>query len=285
MRYAPLYFSILAFIVGIFAFAGNDTIPTRSNGQTITAEWANVLKRVLSQDLLPRNSSGVVVDKAGSLGSSTYNWTDLNTEAVKLRQPGGSNQITLAAPSPLPSAYPITLPSALPASDKFLALSSAGALKLNSEIGTDQIANGSVTQAKLGTANLQISSSGGIQTSSATYVDVTGLTATITNTTGRPILLIIQSGNGGLGDSFVGAFNNSGASTNAEIGIRFVRDSTTIAESLMVLRTSSTSVSAIPHLVHLDNPGAGTYVYKVQTKLSVGSLSIFSDCKLVAVEL
>lgn len=67
----------LALIISSIAIAGTDTIPTRSNGQVITAEWANVLKRVLTVDILPRNSSGVVTDLSGNLGSPSARFSGL----------------------------------------------------------------------------------------------------------------------------------------------------------------------------------------------------------------
>jgi YVTN family beta-propeller protein len=55
---------------------GTNTLSTRSDLQTIIAEWFNDLKTLLCIDLVPRNISGVPTDAAGSLGSSTYRWKD-----------------------------------------------------------------------------------------------------------------------------------------------------------------------------------------------------------------
>jgi hypothetical protein len=51
---------------------GTDNIPARSGGQTITAQFFNLLRSVLGVDIVPRNSSGVTTDLAGSVGTSTY---------------------------------------------------------------------------------------------------------------------------------------------------------------------------------------------------------------------
>lgn len=53
---------------------GSTTIPARSNNQTIDQNWFNLLQQAVSTDVVPRNSSGVATDSAGSLGSSTYQW-------------------------------------------------------------------------------------------------------------------------------------------------------------------------------------------------------------------
>jgi hypothetical protein len=53
---------------------GSDTIPDRANGNIIDEDWFDVIQRALKGDLIPRNSSGVAEDIAGSLGSATYWW-------------------------------------------------------------------------------------------------------------------------------------------------------------------------------------------------------------------
>lgn len=51
-----------------------DTIPARSNGQTIDQTWYNIIRTVLSADQVPRNTSGVAADLGGSLGQSALRW-------------------------------------------------------------------------------------------------------------------------------------------------------------------------------------------------------------------
>jgi YVTN family beta-propeller protein len=55
---------------------GLNTLSSRSDLQTIVAEWFNDIKTLLCIDIVPRNISGVPTDSAGSLGSSTYRWKD-----------------------------------------------------------------------------------------------------------------------------------------------------------------------------------------------------------------
>lgn len=56
---------------------GLDIIPTRSFGQTINETFWNVFKSVLSQDFVPRDSTGTPQAVGGSLGTSTYPWLKL----------------------------------------------------------------------------------------------------------------------------------------------------------------------------------------------------------------
>ena len=51
-----------------------DPIPTRSTGQTILDEFFNVLKRVLTGNFAPRNTSGTVEDEAGDMGTPEIRW-------------------------------------------------------------------------------------------------------------------------------------------------------------------------------------------------------------------
>lgn len=53
---------------------GTDTIPVRSDGQTIQSTHPNLLRTVLIGDLVPRNASGIATDEAGNLGTSTLAW-------------------------------------------------------------------------------------------------------------------------------------------------------------------------------------------------------------------
>ncbi len=53
---------------------GVDTLPDRTDGETIDESWFDVVRSALGVDHVPRNSSGVATTRAGSLGSSTYAW-------------------------------------------------------------------------------------------------------------------------------------------------------------------------------------------------------------------
>jgi len=53
---------------------GSETLPTRTDGQTIDQNWFNILKSVLRQNFVPRNASGVATSLAGTLGESALKW-------------------------------------------------------------------------------------------------------------------------------------------------------------------------------------------------------------------
>jgi hypothetical protein len=51
-----------------------ETIPTRSNGQTIDQTWYNLLMTVLGTDFVPRTAGGVPTADVGNIGTATYPW-------------------------------------------------------------------------------------------------------------------------------------------------------------------------------------------------------------------
>lgn len=51
-----------------------ETVPDRSNGQTIDQTWYNLLKSIIGGNFVPRNASGVATADGGTLGDSTYTW-------------------------------------------------------------------------------------------------------------------------------------------------------------------------------------------------------------------
>lgn len=56
-----------------------DTIPSRSNGQTIDQTWFNILRTVLSGDVVGR--VGGVATTGQALGTAVYRWGNLSLEA------------------------------------------------------------------------------------------------------------------------------------------------------------------------------------------------------------
>lgn len=143
-------------------------------------------------------------------------------------------------------------------------------------VETAKIKNEAVTQAKRVALGQQVSSScGEFSTASATFVDATNLTVTIT-TTGRPVFLAVISD--GSGNPANGGNATSGATLDAQI----VRDTTSVA---MVSETTFGATQILhPTLVHVDVPAAGTYVYKIQIKAGSGT-SHLKYVKLMAFEL
>lgn len=60
---------------------GTTTIPSRSDTQTIFAAHENTMRDALLIDIVPRNSSGVATDGAGSLGNASLKWLKAHIES------------------------------------------------------------------------------------------------------------------------------------------------------------------------------------------------------------
>jgi len=150
-------------------------------------------------------------------------WQAANTAAlidcsdIVIREPVSlANGITIKSPTSLAANYQLVLPAALPGSTKILTVASDGTvadvydvdnstievssnnLQLkNLGVTTAKIADGAVTGAKVSALNYAITASLSPSfTTSTTPVDVTGATATITNS-GRPIMIVCQPDTGG----------------------------------------------------------------------------------------
>lgn len=93
---------------------GLGTIPARTNGQTIADTWFNILRTVLSGDVVPRNASGIVIDETASIGTTTYGWLYGYFQQLKVRANG--NYVSVKAPSGLPANLDVILPANLPSS-------------------------------------------------------------------------------------------------------------------------------------------------------------------------
>lgn len=204
--------------------------------------------------------------------------------------------ITMNAPTALAADYAINLPTALPASQKFLSLDASGNMASNWAVdnstlevtsNTVQVKDAGITKPKLAALGQQLSSgsSGNFTTTSSSYVDVTNMTLSIT-TTGRPVMIMlipdISQGAGAL------VISKSGA--GASVFYRIVRDSTSIAEFPLVLTAvgTSSSVMSVPcsTLQFFDPVAAGTYTYKIQAKVATVSTSAdVQASKLLAYEI
>ncbi len=264
---------------------GNDTLTARSNGQIIDQTWYNVIRSALNQDFLPRNSSGIVTDQSGSLGSATYSW--LNQYLQKLRLMNGANSVDLIAPS-LSGSYQITVPASAPGSTLPISMNSSGVLSTG-QIVNAQIANNAITQVKkeirpssatsVGSGGYMLSSSCGSFTSASTsYVDVSFLTGVIV-TNGNPVWVGLVADGSAVAGAGVG--NVSGCQ------ISIVRDSTTIAEYNIQPSSASTNLLVpVSSVFTLDTgASAASHTYKIQAKGIGGDTVIIGNAKLLIYEL
>lgn len=145
---------------------------------------------------------------------------------------------------------------------------------------TNDLVDRSVTNIKLGDANIVESAGcGNFTTTSATYVDVTNLSVTIT-TTGRPVLVCLTSD--GSGDSILGG--DGGGATNSNMYVRIWRDGDVSFQGNIANFTTNYNYST-PNIHHLESVAAGTYTYKVSIRHTTGGTALCYKMKLKVMEL
>lgn len=152
---------------------------------------------------------------------------------------------------------------------------------LDGTIANTDIATGAITPAKLSGSNYVIAAtdSASFSTTSATYVDVTNQSVSIT-TNGRPVIITLV--NGTLTSSF--------ATGSAISWVKAVRDSTDLAEKTFAIAAGSGIVNQgtidTGSFVWYDAPSAGTYTYKIQAKSNSSSITTsITSAKLFVREL
>lgn len=281
--------SLTASDVGSLFFSGVDLYARDVNGNTIR----------LTQ-------SGGIVGTAGSIsglnspasasyiaGSQTFIWqsavstsANMDMGSIILRNiTASSNGITIAPPAGLGASYTLTLPTAQAATANSLTLTSAaGAQSFLSMGSAYQLAQVNAAGTALGyvsqvqRSNLptvgQQTASGAGSTSSTSFVAVAGLTVSLT-TTGRPVLLLIQSDGSGF-PAFVDT-------PSASFKVRILRGGVEVGQWQF---GSGTTFDTALSLTMLDTPAAGTYTYAVQLASNSGSVTVnIYAAKLVAYEL
>lgn len=232
-----------------------DTIPTRSNDQTIDATWYNILQDVLSDDVVPR-TGGVPTDNAGACGTTAFSFSALCALLAKLKNASGKI-LTLAPSSSQAADTTFTFPAAAPASTSKLAMDTSGNILAS---GLSAPVRGSSTSATI-TAN--------------TYTDIASVTITAT---GAPIRLSLDSATN---DDSAGANILAGAS-GASGFLRWVRDSTTLNSCAFSIGDNGTAPLFSGSLTCIDDsPSAGSHTYKLQGKISGSSSAIETSAMLL----
>lgn len=156
------------------------------------------------------------------------------------------------------------------------------------KLDSDNIQANGVSRANLVAVGQQLSSSTSIfQSQSATYTDVTNATISIT-TTGRPVVLTLVP-DGTTDPMYLALLLH----TNNDTGTgycKMLRDATGVAEYNNTLTDfgsgDGTRVMTFPPPFFIDTPAAGTYTYKLQTKVdNTDNTVMWKYAKLIAYEL
>lgn len=230
-------------------------------------------------------SAGTFVWKQGS-GSTTPANFDIGSITIRPNVALTTNGITLGPPSAISSAYDIQLPPN-PSS-----LSGTSVMTLDS--------SGNMSTGRLATlGQVQSSSSGTFSTSSGSFVGVTNLSVTL-NTTGRPVMILVQPDGNTSGNSNIGVVSSSSGQAALQAAGRIViqRGGTTIFSS--EIQTEHETTTAIQTRAELDippgclsaldttsTPGSNTYTVLVNQFGNGNSGNTISviNCILIAYEL
>lgn len=232
-------------------------------------------------------------------GNQTFVWqsaantpANLDAGSVIFRNISASSfGMTMNPPAAMAANFAVTWPT-LPGSTKFLTITSAGAIAVDTDVDntTLQIVSSASSKVigvkpagiggtQLAAVSIQTSgNSGSFNNNTATYLDVTNLSVTIT-TIGRPVKVYLQS------DSGVGKIFAQGGN----MYMRLMRDKVGTAGSVSVGESQiefSNDGSIIPSAFTItDAVAAGTYGYKFQVKEGNGVTNArVINCVLCAYE-
>ena len=252
----------------------------------------------ISNLVSPASASYVALSSTFVFQSNTSIAANLDAASLVMRNisPNSTFGLTLQPPASLSSNYSLTLPS-LPIVTNLMTMTSSGVMAANANVdnttlqfsgsvlsvknagvGTTQIADGSVTPAKLSALAYTVSaSSGTFSTTSTTFVDVTGLSSLVT-AAGRPMIVQLMPDSTGSTAVLRAAQSSSG------IVMQILRDATVIAVTAYDA-PGSTQVDWAPALTVFDVPSAGSHTYKMQVKTTSGSTISILHCALVAYSL
>lgn len=142
-------------------------------------------------------------------------------------------------------------------------------------ISTAKLAALAVTRPKQAAVGEQRSaSSGGLSSSSASYIDVGSVTIT---TTGRPVCIGLFAD-----DTAANAYIQGGAG-GVVLSLKVIRGATDLGVGL---QSGAGNNAEPPGVLKVDTPAAGTYTYKVQMKSSSGGVAVtVNNCIVVAWEM
>jgi hypothetical protein len=207
--------------------------------------------------------------KDAKIKAGDYQLTDISLNS--------GNAVTLKAPASLASNYTVTMPTAVPGSTLPVQMDNGGALSTPSTapsnyVPTAAIQDAAVTQAKLASKTVSVSSSSGsYTTTSGTFADVTNLTVTAT-TTGRPVVIFLQSAASSFGSFDV---TETSASFPCTGQAQILRDTSNQVAGFQFGQFSATGtgIQKVPagYMAVDSGASAGSHTWKVQARVAAGT--------------
>ena len=224
---------------------GTNTITSVSDGQTAVASQLNQYKTILGGDIVPRNTSGVPVDEAGSLGDSNYTFE-------KVRFGGSSNGLYLTNDS---SDLSINVDDS-----QVSAIDQYGFYKQERTVVTSTASAIALDQGAI--ANVTLSKSGTIPTGSGYYYLGLSFTANTLTTVDARLNLCIKI-NSRTGTYYFQLYLNSTSSPDFSFNTNFAGTDIMYYQSIPCSFISSTSPAtfylmgkregmSIPYTINMD---------------------------------
>lgn len=273
----------ILFWLGYFAtqvFAGTSTLLSVSGGKVQTSH-VNQYYSAMNQDIVPRNSSGVATDIGGNLGQSALRWgtgyinaLQIGANADNLSITDSSTNMVLGSGAGI-NIQPTGALTLNPTGNIVVESNGTNIFTANSTGITSNLSHW-INRSSLPSVGLQTSSScGGYTTSSASYVNVTNLSVSLT-TTGRPVVLAIQP-------SGVSNMVCNG-STGNQFQLKISGTTSTAPQWTFNCINGSTVLPGQP-LFFIDAPAAGAQTYTVQAEVLTATSLAINSMVLVAYEL
>lgn len=257
----------------------------------------------LTQAGSPAGGAGSITGLSGAASASysggTFVWqsaantsANLDAQSIILRNnTASSNGVTISAPGSLAGNYTLTLPAALPGSQKFATIDSAGNIASNWAVDASSLivssnsvkvgpggiiqsmmgARPEATPAPTGTAaplgNFAVSpSSGSFTTTSTSAVAVTGVNATII-TSGRPVHVGLEYDQSG----FAAALQDYSGLTQEAFFVEVIRGASTV----VLLQDAFGGPVPPSSFGGTDYVGAGTYTYTLKVgAITTGTVTV-----------